>query len=304
MNSGTFRTGLGVYLVLLLNGFSVTASASFSNLVVFGDSLSDTGNVYTQTGGFIPQAPYDNGRFSNGPVYVEVLAQHLSLDVTNTLSGGDNYAWGGATIVPGSSTPSLEQQYSTYMSDVSGVADPNALYVVYGGGNDLFGSSTVAEAEQAANSLLAIIANLVGAGAQNVLVPNLPDLGATPNLLGSADATNRSMHFNATLASGLGGVSGASIHLLDVFSILNDIVADGAGLGFSNVTEACYTGTLSGGGATCSNPDSYVFWDDIHPTAAAHKILGDRAFAAVVPVPAAGWLLASALLVLVNARRR
>lgn len=285
---------------------SVSAQASFSSLVVFGDSLSDTGNIYAATGGFVPGSPYDSGRFSNGPLYIDVLADHLGLSSGNSLAGGSNFAYGGAKVVPdGSSTPSLSQQYDTYIGS-AGVADSNALYVVFGGANDLFNSTTAVEAEAAANGIVAIVGELVSAGAQHILVPNLPDLSSTPGNLGDVDIGDRTLQFNTSLSQGLSNLGNTGIILLDVYSILGDAIADPASYGFSNVTEACYLGGLAGGGLVCADPDSYIFWDSVHPTAAGHQILGDNAFAAVtpVPLPSALGLFVSGLLVLFGQHRR
>ena len=294
--------------IVLLVTSTANAALSYSNLVVFGDSLSDTGNVTALTG-FIPQAPYSSGRFSNGDVYTDVLADGLGLSSLNSLGGGSNYAFGGARIVPnGPGVPSLDEQANQYLTSVGGIADEQALFVVFGGGNDLLNSNTMAEAEMAANTLVTIVDDLITAGAVNILVPNLPDLGMTPSRLGDADITNRTVHFNHTLSSGLSTLSGAMIMELDVFAILSGIGADPAAFGLVNTTEVCFEGSLGvgGAGAVCSNPDEYLFWDGIHPTAAGHQLMGAVALETVspVPVPGAIWLFSSALLALgVKARR-
>ena len=48
-------------------------------MFVFGDSLSDNGNVYDATSGIIPATPYADGRFSNGRIYAEYMANRLNL---------------------------------------------------------------------------------------------------------------------------------------------------------------------------------------------------------------------------------
>ena len=284
------------------------AATSYSNLVVFGDSLSDTGNI-TNVTSFIPLAPYASGRFSNGPVYTDVLANGLGLSSLNSLDGGSNYAYGGAKIVPGAGgPPSLQEQASEYLLTVGGAADDEALYVVFGGGNDLLNSSTMAEAELAANALVTIVDDLITAGAEHILVPNLPDLGMTPDRLGDAGITARSIHYNNTLSAGIATLTGATIFELDVFTILSDIAANPAAFGITNTTEVCFEGALGvgGAGAVCSNPDEYLFWDGIHPTAAAHQLMGDIALETVspVPVPGAIWFFSSAILALGFKARR
>jgi outer membrane lipase/esterase len=300
-------------LATSLVGASMAAQAvTYSSMVVFGDSLSDTGNVAAVTG-FIPLPPYATGRFSNGPVYTDVLAAGLGVSSLHSLGGGTNFAFGGATIVPnGTGTPSLTEQSNGYLAATGGIADAGALYVVFGGGNDIRGSASTADAVNAANGLVSIVQNLIAAGAANILVPNLPDLGATPEAIGGGgagvDSTARSLTYNSTLAAGLATLSGANIIELDVFGILNNMIANPGSFGITNTDEVCFEGAtgVGGGGAVCSNPDEYIFWDGIHPTAAIHEELGNIAFGLVspVPVPAAAWLFGSALLGLAGAGRK
>lgn len=311
--SDSHRSPGGLYTLLiagLMFFVSQAASASYTNLVVFGDSLSDTGNISTLSGGFIPAAPYAAGRFSNGPLYTDVLASGLGLSSLNSLSGGSNYAYGGATNIPnGTGTPSLVEQSDLYLTENGGVASADALYVVFGGGNDLLGGTTEAEAIDAANALVGIVANLVSVGAFNILVPNLPDLGITPHATTSgtgADLTARTVAYNNTLAAGLGLISGApNIMELDLFAIMTGMAANPGLYGFSNTTDVCYDGGALGGGNVCADPDQYLFWDSIHPTAVGHAVLGDIALSVVseVPLPAAMPLLLSALGMLAATRR-
>ncbi|MGZ9082256.1 MAG: SGNH/GDSL hydrolase family protein [Rhodoplanes sp.] len=102
-------------LGLALAGASTTgqaAAASYTNMFVFGDSLSDTGNVYDLTRGILPAPPYAGGRFSDGPVYAEYMAKGLGLPLDNVLSGGTNYAFGGAETNSGVPTLLRQMGYS------------------------------------------------------------------------------------------------------------------------------------------------------------------------------------------------
>src|SRR5262245_1866124 len=83
--------------VALCTSYGAALAGPFSNLVVFGDSLSDVGNISNATFGTNPGPYYWNGRFSNGPVYTETLATGLGLPaMARSTAGGNDYAYGGA----------------------------------------------------------------------------------------------------------------------------------------------------------------------------------------------------------------
>lgn len=263
------------------SGFASTYSA----VVVYGDSLSDNGNLFAASGGTIPAAPYYNGRFSNGPVAVEYLAAALGAPLLD-------FAYGGATTGVGN-TGDLGTQTTAGLLGLPGmfaeviasgsVVPPSivssSLFVVWGGANDFEsgGSVTTAVAD-----IDLIVQTLEGAGATHILVPGLPDLGLTPEFYNNATATAFSTQFNQLLQATLPG--GATY--FDTFGTLNAIIANPGAYGFNNVTGQCYPGDFSTPGLTpCANPSQYLFWDDIHPTTAADAILA-RGFLGAVTTPA------------------
>ena len=255
------------------------AAPSFSGLYVFGDSLSDNGNLYALTGGAIPAAPYWNGRFSNGPVAVEVLAAGLGLGG----SGFHDFAIGGAQTGSAAGID-MGPQLSGYLAALgSASADPNALYVVWGGANDLRNGGAAA-ALPAVQNLADIVGTLYTKGARNFLLPNMPDLGLTPEGLASSNpvgATMLSEAFNSALgmayATLAGSLSDEHFFHFDVMALQRQIVGNPAGFGLADVDSACL---LTVG----CDPDEFLYWDTIHPTAAAHRILGD-AMLRTVPEP-------------------
>jgi len=137
------------------------SATGFDHLVVFGDSLSDTGNA---------------GRFSNGPVWVESLADRLGLKLSPSQRGGSNFAVGGARLDPRSGPHSLRAQVDAFLKRPK--PSGRILVIVYGGGNDLLAAvghpdgPTMMDA--AVSSLRSIFVDLVAHGVTDILAPNLP----------------------------------------------------------------------------------------------------------------------------------
>lgn len=308
---------------LALVGLAAAAPAHagpYSSLTVFGDSLSDTGNLHLATGFGVP-APYFNGRITDGPNWIDVLAGYLGLPqgAVPSLGGGNNYAFAGARTGVAAPPPGVLAQVGGLWSPAHPTADATGLYVIVGGGNDMrdarAAGSTDATRETAAQTAFGNIlqsAGLLAAkGAQHILIGNLPDLGATPeavnlNLVAnSTDATNR---FNAALA-GIEALLEAQFAGLDVImfdlhgvaaAVRDDALNNGGAVyGITNANLPCASFT---GGTTPACSVS-AFSDTLHPSAAAHAIIGRAAFAAV-PVPATALLVAIAFVGLAAQRRR
>jgi outer membrane lipase/esterase len=304
------------------------AAASYTNMFVFGDSLSDSGNAYDLTGGRIPAAPYAGGRFSNGPVYAEYMADRLKLPLDNALSGGTNYAFGGAETSFGAlpilnqSLLSVEGQVSLFRTQYAASgADPNALYILFAGANNLRRGIDAAAANpadafgirqsvanEAVNDIIGMVGSLHEAGAQHFLVPNVPPLGAAPNDAADAALANAfSTDFNTQLAAAVASLNDPKVILFDTFSLSQRVFSDPLAFGFANASSPCLTnGSYSGGGTVCSEPDRYLIWDEsAHLTTAGHEVLADEMLSALpvpsphlVPIPASIYLLGAAVAVL------
>jgi len=286
---------------------SAARAGTFNAIYVFGDSLSDAGNAFIASSGALPAAPYSGGRFSNGPVWVQDLAAGLGLPaVTPSAAGpiGTDFAFGGAES--GNANPGDLTSQLTAFKTVNPVANPNGLYTIWIGSNDLnailaSSPTPAAAAAGVAGNIDAAINTLAGDGAKDFLIVTVPDLGKTPAAIatgaaGVAAASSLSAFFDNTLVnglssagipslSGIGAADGININVLDAYSLLDETVADPALFGLTNVTQPCLTGEVDyAGGTPCSNPNSYLFWDQLHPTAAGQEIVAEAA-AAAIPEP-------------------
>jgi phospholipase/lecithinase/hemolysin len=309
--SGAFALAACCSTALL--GASAANASNFSAEYVFGDSLSDVGNVYLATAGVEPASPYVGGQFSNGPVWVQDLAARLGLPaLTPSLTGGNDYAFGGATTgsasTNNSDVPNLEQQVGLFLSGHPSVPS-TALYTFSIGANDLFailnGTSTGdLTPQQAAAAAAQVVASEAGdlkaAGAKDLALFEVPDLGATPEItaLGpaaSAAASALSAYFDQQVLLDLAPVEAAGLTVFDLntYALIDEAVKDPSAFGFSNVTAPCWTGGFTGsatGGSLCSTvpavQNTYLFWDELHPTAAGQLLVADAALSAMgLPVP-------------------
>ena len=278
---------------------------AYSQLVVFGDSFSDTGNVFTLYPGTAAAPNYYMGRFTNGPNYIDTLAAGLGVRSTASLLGGTNFAHGAASTSPTQPpsseagvqvTPALTEQISTYLASVGGIADPDALYVVQSSLNDVLGglraltgtdgstaSSYLAEVAAVGASNIALIeAQLVAAGARNLLTVNVPNLALEPitqaggysglpneaALAGAAAAI-----FNTNLTAALGATPpGVKRSLLDFYALTSQIATGPAAYGFTSITP-CNTGIgNSAGTSLCTTGDenNHLFFDTVHYSTSAN----------------------------------
>ena len=300
MKFSTFskQTFLGSLALLVL-----LATTCKSEIVVFGDSLSDTGNTSNITNGWIPDADdgYFQGRFSNGLLWIEHLATILGEPVpTPSTTGGTNFAHGGSqALFSGFFKPSLSEQVDDLL-----VADPDDLHVVWIGANDLLNvdlDDPVADQYLRVKQVVAAINDnideLYSRGARKFLVFDLPPLGATPlatATLSSADIAQLnilSAFFNTQLAEEMDKARfdnrNIDIFEFDIHALFDDAIANPGSYGLTNVTDSATpfdtvgnfffpAGLATGPPPMGVDPDDYLFYDGLHATSVVHSILASE----------------------------
>ena len=274
-------------------GFGVADAFSISpsSLIVFGDSLSDMGNVEAATLGIVPGSSYYSGRFSNGPVWVERLANNLGVGpLAPSTAGGTNYAYGGAETgtngIGSVFIRDVDLQLADYLA--SRIVDPNALYVVWAGANDLFDGET--NVNVPIGNVVATLESLAARGARHFLVPNLPILGRIPNYnrdpVASVAFDALSHQYNGQFETAIESLADrqpqATFYRLDVGEAFASLVTDPAAWGLTNWFDPAAPGLNPGAifynkSRIVAHPEQYLFWDKIHPTTVVHAILGDYA---------------------------
>jgi phospholipase/lecithinase/hemolysin len=254
-------------------------SLHISRLVVFGDSLSDNGNLFNLTGGKEPPSPpYWNGRFSNGPVYAEQLANSLGVPL-------EDFAFGGATASdasPGAPPGiNLSEQIAAYLAQLNGhKAPPNSAAVIYIGNNDYLNYlQTLPNPPETVQNLVADVAanidtainDLTQAGVRKIALFTLPDLAVTPAFQsdpGAAASAQALVVLNNTALEQL-AASHPKVQVVDIFKLSDAVAADPLSFGFTDSTVPMIDLPQPGLNPA---PNEVAFFDDIHPTYAGHSI--------------------------------
>jgi phospholipase/lecithinase/hemolysin len=285
--------------VLLLFAAPPALAYPYSQVVVFGDSNVDNGNLRALLGPGVNPPPNFGGRNSNGPVVVEYLANSLGVPLLD-------FAYSGATTgAPGLSPaiPHTLTQIQNYFGTLAGgMADPNALFIYWAGSNDILLATTPPAALQGKiDGAMANIDNalrqLNGRGAQNILVATRtprPSLTSVDNLNGVA--LNTALK---SLVSGLDALLAADIEIYDAYGSVADMVLNPSNYGFSQNTALCINN--NGTGDNCANnlnvAAGYINWDAAHKTTRVHQLMAQQILMQV-PAPGTLWLVLPVLAIL------
>ncbi len=313
-------------VAVILTGLAAGASAhNFSSLYFFGDSLSDAGNVALAIGtdpdqvitgnDYIPSKPYASGQFTDDDVWAKTFASDIGLTpfAEPALAGGGNFAFGGArTGVDGQNlSPSLLAQVGLFLNASGGIAPQDGLYILQSGGNDARDAlaaivaggdpETVIETTttQYASAAGILVDQLQAAGAERIVVWNVPNIGLSPAIIDQGSqasllAEQLAITMNSALTERMSGERGVTI--FDDFGLITDAVMNPAQYDLINATDAC-------GAVLACDPSTYLFWDGIHPTSIGHTLLAQQMIQ-TIPEPATYALLIAGLLVIAARLRR
>ncbi|MFW2373915.1 MAG: SGNH/GDSL hydrolase family protein [Gammaproteobacteria bacterium] len=295
-----------VFLLVLIFSSWAQAAPSFNQIYVFGDSLSDTGNLASIVGDL--PAPYYMNRISNGPIAVETLAAKLGLSAEASLhlvgpEMGSNYAVARANAY-GNDIFDLNTQLISFQTNHGFMAPADALYVMFIGGNDVRDALYVADftvaklqVKAAAAEVQHAIESLAQAGAQSFLLVNSPNIAVIPEtrLMASYTDDPRLTHRAHKLSKlyrtliheitrKLDHDNNINISEFDLFKFFNKLVKKADRYGFSNSTDACFS--PSAYPETLFHPDcnygmsfdQFIFFDEIHPTARVHELVGEALY--------------------------
>lgn len=331
-------TAFGTLACMVITGTSIASATPlqyFTNLTIFGDSLSDPGNLFAATGGFIPPSPpYFDGRVSNGPVWAEYIAEGF----TKRNLGEANYAYAYARALPanpnlppsavlplGLDVPDLPDQIGLFQLDPTKNLGARPLASLWFGANDIFfngipSGDPVGVGVAASNAVADGALQLASLGFKDFLVFNLPDIGGTPAFsLFKPDekqlATEASDAFNLNLGTRVDGLREAGLNVIevDMYALFRDLLGNPDKYGVNDVTLPCLFPSPEAAAAfnqplLCQGEpqDGRAFFDQVHPNRVIQQQIADQVgeLIAPVPLPATALLMFAGLGGLVAMRRR
>ncbi len=281
-------------------------------IFVFGDSLQDNGNVKRTLGA--PKAPYLDGRFSDGPVASEHLAEIYARETNQKPPEVCNFAHGGA-LSSGPNPKSLLKEHALSVKQQADIFksrfhrfNEDDLVLLDGGGNNLFFAIydespyfNLPAMFRFGNDIANIADDLIKHGARKIVIWTVPDVTVTP--------TFRIMKFPKVIVSTLRAMykhqvkrqnkkisdsvkilrrkySHAQIELFDAYTFLNGVIENPGTFGFENTTDPCVDsfggfdlqGNMQDHIDINHDPETHLFWDWVHPTAKGQRIIAEEIY--------------------------
>ncbi|WP_275665471.1 SGNH/GDSL hydrolase family protein [Vibrio sp. Isolate33] len=268
-------------------------SNTINRIVTFGDSLSDTGNLFNGSQWVFPNAnSWFLGHFSNGLVWTEYLAKAKDVPLYNWAVGG---AAGTNQYVALTGVYDQVTSYLTYMKVAKNYRPENTLFTLEFGLNDFMNyDREVADVKADFSSALI---RLTESGASNILLFTLPDATKAPQFKYSTEqeiikVRGKILEFNQFIKAQAEYYQsmGKNMVLFDASALFASITDNPELHGFRNASDACLdlnrssaadylrSHSLTNDCATYGS-DSYVFWGVTHPTTATHKYIADHILA-------------------------
>lgn len=278
-------------------------TAQYTSLTVFGDSLVDAGNFYLASSGTVPDPAYGffEHRFTNGYDYPDLISLQLfGTPTTPSLLGGNNFGIASARIIDtGDFIPDLAGQIARYVATGKAV-DPNGLYILNFGANDVFGASGIFGSDPA-NFIggYADVSSYLKAAAEQYVagVKTLADLGVRNILMTDFPLADNPLttEANAYLKDALGTLhldAGVDLFTYSLSDLNTRVVSDPSTYGLDplDTVTSCIAA-----GAQANDCRGYLYFDGVHPVAAIQKIgfeeMDERFnLTASVPEPAS-WIM-------------
>lgn len=275
-----------LWLLISMGWLHITAQAcSATTLVIFGDSLSDNGNYYRYSKHRIPAAhSYYQGRYSDGPIWVDELTQLVSAQSKCPARVLD-YAFGGATVLKNQSDHfTLRQEMDSYVLSHPKIS-PRDTMIIWIGANDY-----LAEPEAKDKLVKAVfrqyqcdLKRLIQRGARRIILMSLPDLGLTPmahHLDWTSNLSWLSSRHNQRLQQMLQSMQkrypSVTWTYIDIEPLLRDMIRQPHRYGLNNTQESCIQDTPKH--SSRLDCHRYLFIDKIHPTTRAHHFIARTVF--------------------------
>lgn len=276
---------------------SLVEAAPISKLIVFGDSLSDNGNSFAYTKHQLPPSvSYYKGRYSNGPIWIDRLADKFfghPVAATQVL----NYAFGGAGVLKmQASSFLLSQEIDSYLLAHSSQIDENSLFMIWMGANDylMMPDAMESDVKDVVHQIKTNILRLVTQGAKHIMVFALPDLGLTPfaKELELSDEFSiitqlHNQHLQQMMSELQTQLPEIDWLYFDMNQLFLDIQSQPQSYGLINMVDKClqqppvrrsskiesHVRRIARMQGDC---DAYLFFDQLHPTAKTHQIIANQ----------------------------